>query len=144
MRNQSQSCSISDSSSFRISGSRTEARAADICCSRKRSIVLTKSGTVSLALACPLRQENVVNGCADVEGGKEPLRGFGLKGGEHEPNRDMLLERGICVPELWPLADLVGRRSASEAARSKRLVVPSAFVEPDRAEQTTATLYSLM
>jgi hypothetical protein len=33
----------------------------------------------------------------------------------------------------------LGRR-ASEAALSRRLVVPRAFTDPDRAEQTTATL----
>lgn len=107
-------------------------------------MVLTKSGTVSVASACPLTWENDVNGCGDVERGEDPLRDLGLKGGEHDPNRDMLLETGVAAPELWRLADLVGRRSASEAARSKRFVVPSAFVEPDRAEQTTATLYSSM
>ena len=107
-------------------------------------MVLTKSGTVSVAPACPLSWENVVNGCGDVERGDDPLRDLELEGGEHEPNRDMLLETGVAVPELWSLADLFGRRSASEAARSKRFVVPRAFVEPDRAEQTTATLYSSM
>ena len=39
-------------------------------------------------------------------------------------------------------ADLVrvGRARASEAARSSRFVVPSALVDPERAEHTTATL----
>ena len=77
-----------------------EARAADICSSRKISMVLTKSGTVSFASACLLSWENVVNGCSNVERGKDPLRDLGLRGGEHEPNRDTLLERGIVVPEL--------------------------------------------
>ena len=84
-----------------------------------------------------------MNACGDADRGDDPLRDL-VKGGEHEPNRDMLLDTGVVVPELWPFADLVGRRSASEAARSKRFVVPSSFVQADRAEQTTATLYSSM
>lgn len=35
---------------------------------------------------------------------------------------------------------MLGRWSASSAARNNKLVVPSAFVEPDRAEHTTTTL----
>jgi hypothetical protein len=35
-------------------------------------------------------------------------------------------------------------RRASDAARNSKLVVPNAFVEPERAEQTTATLCSSM
>ena len=82
----------------------------------------------------------------DPERGKDPLRDLGLKGGEFEfePNRDEPLEMGEAVPEQWPFADLLGRQRASEAARSNRFVVPSAFVEPERAEQTMATLYSSM
>lgn len=54
------------------------------------------------------------------------------------------LETGVRVPvpgvsEGLPLA-FVGRRSASAEARKRRLVVPNAFVDPERAEQTIATL----
>jgi hypothetical protein len=44
---------------------------------------------------------------------------------------------GVMVPE--PLNSLYLFR-ASEAALSRRLVVPRAFADPDRAEQTTAIL----
>lgn len=44
---------------------------------------------------------------------------------------------GVVVPE--PLNNLCLFR-ASEAALSKRFVVPRAFADPDRAEQTTAIL----
>lgn len=65
----------------------------------------------------------------------------------YTPNRPR--ETGVMVPvpgvstELFlpfvvPLA--VVRRSASAEARSSRLVVPSAFVDPERAEHTMATL----
>jgi hypothetical protein len=50
---------------------------------------------------------------------------------------------GVAAPELDELAAL-GRCSASDAARKRRLVVPSAFVEPERAEQTMATLWLSM
>ena len=55
---------------------------------------------------------------------------------EDRPKR--LLDDGVAVPDVYVLFD--GLCKASDAARSSRLVVPSAFVEPDRAEHTTATL----
>jgi hypothetical protein len=45
---------------------------------------------------------------------------------------------GVAIPEA--AAFLRGRRSASEAARKSKFVVPRALVDPDRAEQTMATL----
>ena len=46
---------------------------------------------------------------------------------------------GVAVPEHEEPAGFL-RRNASEAARRSRLVVPNVFVEPERAEQTIATL----
>ena len=51
----------------------------------------------------------------------------------------MPIETGVANPE-----DPTGFDrgfNASDAARSNRFVVPNAFVDPDRAEQTTATLW---
>ena len=51
----------------------------------------------------------------------------------------MPLVMGVVVPDLLcVLAD--GRCLDSAAALSKRFVVPSALVDPERAEQTMATL----
>jgi hypothetical protein len=54
-----------------------------------------------------------------------------------------LFEKGVAAPELeecWcPALDLPF--SASEAALRRRLVVPRALVEPERAEHTTTTLF---
>lgn len=76
-----------------------------------------------------------------------------MAGGEAEPEYEPLrlgvplsdcdvLRKRPC-PFSWgvPFAEFkfLGRR-ASEAAWIRRLVVPSAFVDPDRAEQTIATL----
>lgn len=55
------------------------------------------------------------------------------------PTPNKPLEMGVAAPEPDEPAAF-GRRNASDAARKRRLVVPSAFVEPERAEQTTATL----
>lgn len=73
--------------------------------------------------------------------GSEPLRERGLIGGEDDrslPAPNKLLVTGVMVPGVP--ADLLRRFRASEAARSSRFVVPSAFVEPERAEHTMATL----
>lgn len=59
-------------------------------------------------------------------GDAEYSKGFGT--GDMKPGVPAGLFRG-------------GRVNASAAARSRRLVVPSALVDPERAEQTTATLY---
>ena len=81
----------------------------------------------------------------------EPLRLRGLEGGEpdcggvvEEPKT--LLVTGVMMPGVSMLPLRLGpagpRRSASDAALSRRLVVPRALVEPERAEHTTATLLS--
>jgi hypothetical protein len=79
------------------------------------------------------------------------VNGEGESGRESEPLRDFSgpvntgvklnaenVVRGVTVPGVVDGVG-VGLR-ASEAARSKRLVVPSAFVDPERAEHTMATL----
>lgn len=50
---------------------------------------------------------------------------------------------GVAVPEVGLDFDL-RLTSASEAAFKSRLVVPKAFVDPERAEHTTATLLESM
>jgi len=84
-------------------------------------------------------------------GDEERLLVLGLVGGLSllfplvtlPPTPNKLREIGVAAPEPDEPAAL-GRRSASDAARKRRLVVPSAFVEPERAEQTIATLCSSM
>lgn len=67
----------------------------------------------------------------------DELRVRGEEFSEGRPN--MPLVTGVIVPDLD--CDFVdGRCFASEAALNNRLVVPSALVDPERAEQTTATL----
>lgn len=106
------------------------ASAAAKCSERMRSTVAMNSGTF-----CP-------------DGG--PLRGVKEKGmedgdelrvaGEEASERrlKMPLAPGVVVSEVQCV--LAGRCLASAAALSKRLVVPSALVDPERAEQTMATL----
>lgn len=48
---------------------------------------------------------------------------------------------GVMAPSPLDFAGLV---KASEEARRRRLVVPRAFVDPERAEQTIATLWSFI
>jgi len=84
----------------------------------------------------------------------ERLLGLGLVGGlwlvsllfplvTLPPTPNKPREIGVAAPEPDKPAAF-GRRSASDAARKRRLVVPSAFVEPERAEQMIATLCSSM
>jgi len=47
---------------------------------------------------------------------------------------------GVITPDSTGDKGLDGRRRVSDAARRRRLVVPSALVEPERAEQTIASL----
>lgn len=69
--------------------------------------------------------------------GEDLLRALGLPTGEGPCDVREKMPLGV----LGPVSDgLLVRESASEADLSSRLVVPSAFVEPDRAEQTMATL----
>jgi hypothetical protein len=75
-------------------------------------------------------------------------RGFakydGVRAGEvgDEEKTGVSDGEGLVVVPLRAIPfGLAGLLRASEAARSSRLVVPVAFVEPDLAEQTTATLF---
>jgi hypothetical protein len=52
---------------------------------------------------------------------------------------NMPIETGVANPE--DPTGFVRGFNASDAARSNRFVVPSAFVDPERAEHTTATLW---
>jgi len=51
---------------------------------------------------------------------------------------------GVMVPPPEVPLDFAGLVKASEEARRRRLVVPRAFVDPERAEQTIATLWSFI
>lgn len=65
----------------------------------------------------------------------------GLVGGENDGGvGPQGADHGVLTPGTGMLLDGEGEFKASLAALSKRLVVPKAFVEPDRAEQTIATL----
>lgn len=67
------------------------------------------------------------------------------RGGDGDARPHMVLRAGVCVPgdmagvSYAPFIERLGL-SASSAARSKRFVVPSALVDPERAEHTMATL----
>lgn len=70
----------------------------------------------------------------------EEVRRTGVRGGEKEGGVGAnAADQGEVMPGVWAVEDCLGA-SASEAAFNNKFVVPSAFVEPDRAEQTTATL----
>jgi hypothetical protein len=56
------------------------------------------------------------------------------------PKRHLVI--GVVDPEDALLCSR--HRRASDAARKRRLVVPNALVEPERAEQTMTTLFSSM
>jgi hypothetical protein len=91
--------------------------------------------------------EGICVGDGDL--GEDRLRGRGLSGNEGISEQDIPRKSpfviGVAKPEV---VFLCGRRSASEAARKSKFVVPRALVDPDRAEQTIATLcwsiYSLL
>lgn len=68
---------------------------------------------------------------------------IGVSGGE--PARELRQIResvsGVAAPDsTGDKADGGVRRRASDAARRRRFVVPNALVEPERAEQTIASL----
>lgn len=136
--NHSQSRSTSSSSSFLISGSLIASAAAAKCSCRIKSTVILNSGSALSAKAA--KPSN------DDDRGDEILRSLeGGVGGECErPN--MLVPfpfAGVTVPV--PGKATLGRFGrTSEQARRSRFVVPSAFVDPDRAEQTMATLFPSM
>ena len=74
--------------------------------------------------------------------GERDLEPSGECNGEVQSRlRDVLLVPGVRYSGSRD-APVAGLWSASEDALSKRFVVPRDFVEPDRAEHTTATLWS--
>lgn len=73
----------------------------------------------------------------ESERGEDLLRGRGLPTGDCAWEKREKRPFGVLVPVSGGLRV---RCSASDAAFSSRFVVPRAFVEPDRAEHTMATL----
>ena len=145
MRSHSQSRSISSSSSFNRRGSFIDTRAAATCSSRMISTVMLKSGWDS-PLELPLIGVKPKSGVGDDDR-DDRLRTFGLVGGlwllslPYEPAPNRPLDTGVAVPDAEADAGFV-RFRASEAARRSKFVVPRALVDPERAEQTMATLLS--
>jgi hypothetical protein len=82
------------------------------------------------------------NGVGDEDLGEDEVRAHGLLGNEGVSEQDILRKSPFVTGVAWPdvVAFLRGRRSVSEAARKSKFVVPRALVDPDRAEQTIATL----
>ena len=111
--------------------------AAAMCSDRIRSTVELNSGKEENDCPCP--GWGVIAG-GEAEPEYEPLRlGVSLSDCDIPRKSTCPFTCGVPFAEVIELF-LSGRRRASEAAWIKRLVVPSAFVDPDRAEQTTATL----
>lgn len=82
-----------------------------------------------------------ISGVRKVEDCGEGDRGLaGDDASLYCPNKPFL--RGVPLPEV--ATNFFCGWRASEAAWSRRFVVPKAFVEPERAEHTTATLLSSM
>lgn len=80
-------------------------------------------------------RENIDGG--EEERGDEELRGRGEGASDGLPN--MPLVTGVIVPDLSGIF-VDGRCLASVAAFRSKFVVPDAFVDPERAEQTMVTL----
>jgi hypothetical protein len=114
----SQSPVISASSSARRSFPFTQSRAAARCSERIRSTVLLNDAT---------------DPSAEVPG---------VSGGELARELQGMREsiKGVAVPDRTGDDAGGARCRASDAARKRRLVVPSCLVEPERAEQTIASL----
>ena len=123
-RSHSQSLSISSCNSFRISGSRTEERAATRCWLRIRSTVTWYSGSSAGG--------DSLSGIKLNKPTSVGFRGGSLSGIKLYKPTSVGVIGGDCFVRGF---------NASDAARSNRFVVPSAFVDPERAEHTTATLW---
>lgn len=108
-------------------------RALVKCSERMRSTVSLKAG--SLALVVDMLR--APPGDSGSKRGEDELRARGLSKGDCvcETRED---REGVICPGVSE--GLFVRWRASLAARRRRFVVPSALVEPDRAEQTMATL----
>jgi hypothetical protein len=80
------------------------------------------------------------NGVLELERLLEKLLRSGVRGGEKVGGVGAHgADHGVLIPGVGVFFDDCGE-SASDAALRRRFVVPNAFVDPDRAEQTTATL----
>lgn len=110
-------------------------RAAVKCSERMRSTVSLKAG--DLALVDDML--SALLGDSGSKRGEDELRARGLSKGDCvcEARED---KAGVICPGVPEPEGLLVRWRASLAARRRRLVVPSALVEPDRAEHTMATL----
>src|ERR1700729_880182 len=87
--NQSQSFSISSSSSSKIYGSRTELLAARRCSERIRSTVVLNSGDVWPACGT-VKGVSEGNGVGDEDLGEDEVRAQGLLGNEGVSEQDIL------------------------------------------------------
>ena len=125
-------------------------RAAIMCSERMRSTVAKKGGSsfpVGGGIEGIVRVEDIIRdedsppfGRTERDGERDPQLLSGECSGEVQSwLREVLLVPGVKYPELWDTFS-AGLWSASDDALSKRFVVPRDFVEPDRAEHTTATL----
>jgi hypothetical protein len=115
----SQSLTISASNSARSVFPFTQSRAAATCSEAIRSTVLLND-----PVHCSENAPGISVG--------EPVR-------ELRQIRESV--SGVAAPDCTGDKTGGGRRRASDAARRRRLVVPSNLVEPERAEQTIASLY---
>lgn len=129
-----------------------EERAAVMCSKRMRSTVAKKGGSSSPRGGDTediVRIEDIIRvedsppfGSAERDGERDLELPPGECNGEVQSLlRDIRPVPGVKHPGLG-CAPAPGTRSACDDALSRRLVVPRAFVEPDRAEHTTATLWS--
>ena len=100
------------------------------CSCRMRSTVALNEGDAG------------VNACSDIEP-KGVHGGEDCEGSLECPNSPSPPLIGVVVPEEANRARRFELK-ASEAALSRRFVVPNALVDPERAEHTTATLFASM
>jgi hypothetical protein len=137
-RSPSQSRAMSASSSARMRASDTISRAAAVCSARMASTVAQKSGWPP---AAPAESARGARPDESARRWRKTLELSGVAGPEGAGEEKA--KRGAGEPGAEEDADeKEGRRRASAAARRSRFVVPSALVLPERAEHTTASLWS--
>jgi hypothetical protein len=130
-----------------MTGSVIEERAAVQCSCRIRSTVAWNSGSHPATGVSGVKAEPLAHGkVGDADEDAPLLPGRGLPSGDCEPllsseRPNIPLGRGVAYPDIVCGAFGGLRRRASDAARRRRFVVPRALVDPERAEQTTATLF---
>ena len=127
-----------------------EERAATMCSERMRSTVAKKGGPsvrVGGGVEDPVAVEDIISdedsppfGRTERDGERDLEFSSGEYSGEVQSwLRDVSLVPGVRYPGHRN-GSTAGLWSTSDDALSKRFVVPRDFVEPDRAEHTTATL----